>query len=189
MLGSRYATLQPVGLRKLILASSPASVELELKGEWALRATLPKAVRETLDMCEGEGRTDSKEYADAMMVYQKRHVCRVDPFPEELLRSFKRVEEDPTVTEAMWGDDGSQFKPTGTLNDWTVIKDLPKIQVETFILHGRYDQVQDIGVIPLFELIPRVRWVTLENSSHCGFFEERERYMELIGGFLIGFSG
>jgi len=79
------------------------------------------------------------------------------------------------------------LKPTGTLKDWTVIKDLPKIQVETFILHGRYDQVQDIPVTTLFELIPRVRWVTMENSSHMGFFEERERYMELVGGFLIGF--
>jgi pimeloyl-ACP methyl ester carboxylesterase len=68
-----------------------------------------------------------------------------------------------------------------------VIPKLPEINVETFILHGRYDQVQDLAVIPFFELIPRVRWVTLENSSHVGFLEERERYMELLGGFLAGF--
>jgi len=81
------------------------------------------------------------------------------------------------------------LKPTGNLKDWTIIEDLPNIQVETFILHGRYDQVQDVAVIPFFERIPRVRWVTLENSSHVGFFEERERYMELMGGFLAGFPG
>lgn len=85
-----------------------------------------------------------------------------------------------------WG--GDKLKPTGTLKDWTVIDDIPKIQVETFILHGRYDQVQDVAVIPFFERLPRVRWVTLEQSSHVGFFEERERYIELTGGFLVGFT-
>ena len=43
-------------------------------------------------------------------------------------------------------------------------------------------------MIPFFEKIPKVRWVTLENSSHVGFFEERERYMESMGGFLAGFQ-
>lgn len=101
MLGSRYATLQPAGLRKLILASSPASVKLVLKGEEALRAALPKNVLETIERCEREGLTDSEEYADALMVYRKRHICRLEPFPEELLRSYKLVEEDPTVINTM----------------------------------------------------------------------------------------
>jgi len=101
MLGSRYATLQPMGLRKLILASSPASVELVLKGEDALRALLPKDVRETIERCEREGLTDSEEYENALMVFRKRHVCRVDPFPEPLLRSYKRVAEDSTVIKTM----------------------------------------------------------------------------------------
>lgn len=80
------------------------------------------------------------------------------------------------------------MNPTGTLKDWTIIDELPKIQVETFILHGRYDQVQEIAVIPFFELIHKVRWVTLEKSSHVGFFEERKRYMELLSGFVLGFK-
>lgn len=86
-----------------------------------------------------------------------------------------------------WG--GDKLKPTGTLENWTVIQDLPKIQIETLILHGKYDQVQKVAVAPLFELIPKVRWVTMENSSHTGFFEERDRYMELISDFLIGSPG
>ncbi|KUJ17957.1 proline iminopeptidase [Mollisia scopiformis] len=185
LLASQYATLHPKGLRKMILANSPASVELVLKGEEALRAALPKEVRETIERCEREGTTDSEEYAKALEVYRKRHICRIDPFPEEMNIAMRHMKEDPTVVNTMWG--GDKLKPTGSLKDWTIIKDIPKIEVETFVLHGRYDQVQDISVIPFFELLPRVRWVTLEKSSHLPFFEERERYMELLGGFCGGF--
>ena len=84
--------------------------------------------------------------------------------------------------ETRWG--GDKLKPTGNLKDWTIIPDAHKIEAETFILHGRYDHVQDVAVLPLFERITKVRWVTLEKSSHTGFFEERERYMELLAGFF-----
>lgn len=72
----------------------------------------------------------------------------------------------------------------GSLKDWTVVEDAHKIQAETFLINGRYDQVQDMAIMPFFERIPRVRWVTLENSSHLTHLEERERYMELLGTFL-----
>ncbi|KAI9711181.1 MAG: hypothetical protein M1820_002168 [Bogoriella megaspora] len=186
MLASRYATLHPVGLRKLIIANAPASVKLVLKGEEALRAALPKDVRETLEKCEREGRTDSEEYESALQVYRKRHICRIEPFPEELRIAARHMKEDPTVSKTMWG--GDKLKPTGNLKDWTIMEDIPKIEADTLILNGRYDQVQDIAVIPFFERLPRVRWVTLENSSHLGFLEERERCMKLMGGFLAGFQ-
>jgi pimeloyl-ACP methyl ester carboxylesterase len=81
-----------------------------------------------------------------------------------------------------WG--GHKMTPTGNLKNWTIVDEVHKIEAECFVLCGRYDLVQDIAVMPFFERIPRVRWVTLEQSSHVGFFEERERYMQLLGGFL-----
>jgi proline-specific peptidase len=102
MLGARYASLQPKGLRKLVIANSPASVELVLKGEEALRAGLPKDVRETIERCEREGREDSKEYQDALKVYKKRHMCRLEPpLPEEIQLAYKHMAEDPTVGKMM----------------------------------------------------------------------------------------
>jgi len=101
LLASRYATLHPKGLRKLIIADAPASVELLLKGEEALRAALPKDVRETIERCEREGRTDSKEYDDALEVYRKRHICRIEPLPEELNIARRHLQEDPTVPKTM----------------------------------------------------------------------------------------
>lgn len=76
------------------------------------------------------------------------------------------------------------MKPLGSLRDWTIIPDIPKIHVQTLLLYGRYGHSQEKALKPFFESIPRDRWVTLENSSHMGSWEERKRYIELMGDFL-----
>ena len=101
MLAARYATLHPPGLRKIVIAEAPASVDLVLKCQRMLRAALPKDVRETLDRCEKEGCTDSQEYKEALEVYRKRHICRIDPVPEELQLAYKHIQEDSTVSSTM----------------------------------------------------------------------------------------
>jgi len=46
------------------------------------------------------------------------------------------------------------------------------------------DIAQDFVVKPFFDNIPKVKWVTLEASSHTPFYEEPGRYMKLVGEFL-----
>ena len=62
--------------------------------------------------------------------------------------------------------------------------DIPKINVPTLILNGRYDEAQDITVEPFFRLIPKVRWYTFTDASHFSHLEERTRFMEVVGAFL-----
>ena len=70
------------------------------------------------------------------------------------------------------------------LKGWTIIDRLDQIRVPTFVINGRADIAQDFVVAPFFEKIRKVKWVTLENSSHTPMFEERERYIQLVGEFL-----
>jgi pimeloyl-ACP methyl ester carboxylesterase len=43
---------------------------------------------------------------------------------------------------------------------------------------------QDFVVKPFFDRIPKVKWVTLENSSHLPMWEERDRYIEIVRDFM-----
>ena len=70
------------------------------------------------------------------------------------------------------------------LKDWTIVDRLHLVRVPTFVINGRKDISQDFVVAPFFERIPRAKWVTFENSSHTPFWEERERFMQLVGDFL-----
>jgi len=65
-----------------------------------------------------------------------------------------------------------------------VIDRLHNIQVPTLVINGRYDEAQDNCVEPFFREIPKAKWITLEKSSHMSMFEERERYIQIVGDFL-----
>src|SRR5262249_56933905 len=92
MLAAEHTVLRPKGLKALVIADSPASMELWLQAANELRDQLPAEVQATLLAHEKAGTTNSPEYAKAMQVFYHRHVCRV-PWPPEVARTFARSEE------------------------------------------------------------------------------------------------
>jgi pimeloyl-ACP methyl ester carboxylesterase len=62
-----------------------------------------------------------------------------------------------------------------------------KTSIPTLLLNGRYDEARDSVVELFFWKIPRVRWATFAESSDMIHFEERQRYMEIVGNFLVDF--
>ena len=98
MLGAEFAVRQPVGLRRLIISNSPASMSLWEESVNRLRATLPSEVQDVLTTCEKEGRTDSEEYESATMVFYLQFACRLNPWPQDLIDAFEwATKKDPTV--------------------------------------------------------------------------------------------
>ncbi|KAJ7140376.1 proline-specific peptidase [Mycena filopes] len=182
MLGSRHASKQPPGLKHLVLASTPANMGLWVTSQNALRTELPRAVQDTLDLHEKNGTTESEEYQAAVGVFYSRFLCTITPLPGPVAEGFAWIKRDPTVYLTMNGP--SEFYITGPLQDWSMISDAHKIAVPTLVLNGRYDQARDPVVAPFFREIPRVQWVTFAESSHMLHWEERERYMEVVGRFL-----
>ncbi|KAI0521991.1 Alpha/Beta hydrolase protein [Xylaria bambusicola] len=182
MLGGAYAALKPKGLRKLVLAGSPASIPLMLKGSRELLAALPEPARTTLEECDKKGDHESEEFENAAKEFYGRHVCRLDPYPEDVLCAFKNLKDDPSAYHTMQGP--SEFVIVGSFKDWEGWQEAHNIEVETLLLNGRYDEVTDQSVLPWFRHIPKVKWVTLENSSHMSHWEDRERFMQIVGEFL-----
>ena len=102
MFASKWAAaLHPQGLQKLILADSPASTPLQLEGENPLRKALPEDIQAILDRCEREQDFKSKEYEEACLVFYKRHLCCLDPWPDEAMKALEHSGDDPTVYETM----------------------------------------------------------------------------------------
>jgi proline-specific peptidase len=101
MLGACHAIRQPKGLHKLVIADSPASMELWVQTAEKLRLQLPKEINEKLLQHEKDGTTESEEYEETMKFYYDKHVCRVKPTPVELARSEAFLKEDNTVFMTM----------------------------------------------------------------------------------------
>ena len=187
MLGMEYALTQPSGLASLTIADSPASLVQWVSEANRLRAQLPSEVQQTLLHHEQNGTTDSREYQDAMLVYYRRHVCRLDSWPDCVTRTFEKLAQYPEVYNTMNGP--SEFHVIGTLKTWDITNRLHEIKVPTLLLSGRYDEATPIIVEPIQPSIPGSEWIIFENSSHMPHVEETELYLQVLDRFLMHVEG
>ena len=98
MLAAHYVSHRhPTGLRRLVLASGAPSMPLWMESTRQLLQKLPTEVRETIEKHEREGTTKEREYQEGMNIFYAKHVCKLNPWPEELLTSFSSMKADPTV--------------------------------------------------------------------------------------------
>ena len=182
MLGAEFAGDRPIGLKALVIADSPADMRTWVSEANRLRADLPPDVQATLLKHEAAGTTSDPEYAAATEVFNQRHVCRLQPMPPEVQRTFDALAADPTVYHAMNGP--NEFHVVGSLKTWSIVDRLSAIDVPTLLISGRYDEATPACVQPFADRIPDVRWRVFEHSSHMPHVEERAACMAVVGDFL-----
>jgi L-proline amide hydrolase len=182
MLAMEYALTQPSGLESLVLADSPASMPQWVSEANRLRAELPPEVQQALLEHEAAGTVDSPEYQEAMLVFYRRHFCRLDPWPEYVDQAFEKLGRNPEVYHTMIGP--SEFHVIGTLKEWNIVSRLAEIRVPTLVIGGRYDEATPAITETVHRGIPGSEWVIFENSSHLPHVEETECYLQVLGQFL-----
>jgi proline-specific peptidase len=182
MLAMEYALTQPLGLASLILASSPASIPQWIAEANRLRRELPQDVEESLRHHEEAGTTNDPAYEEAMQVFYKRHVCRLDPWPEPLMRAFAKLMASPEVYHTMFGP--SEFHATGTLKEWDIRDRLGEIQLPTLVTSGRYDEATPAIAETVHRGIAGSEWVIFEQSSHMAHLEEEDEYRRVVEDFM-----
>jgi proline-specific peptidase len=180
MLATDYALAHQRHLRSLVLASTIADAALLKREMERLLEGFPAELRETLRRHEEAGTTDSREYQDAMMAVYRRHLCRCDPWPPEVVKTFEDFALDVYVP--MWGP--SEFAFDGNLSDWDRVDRFGEIHVPTLITVGRHDELTPACSEQIREGISGARLVVFENGSHMTFWEETERYLQVVDEFL-----
>lgn len=184
MLAMQYALTQPSGLVSLTVASSPASMRQWVAEANRLRMDLPPAVQQTLLKHEQAGTTDDPAYEEAMLVFYRRHVCRLDPWPAFVMRAFEKLGGNPEVYNTMNGP--SEFHVIGVIKDWDITHRLGEIRIPTLVTSGRHDEATPEIAGTVHRGIKGSVWVVFEHSSHLAHAEEPERYMQVLGEFLKG---
>jgi proline-specific peptidase len=180
-LALEYVASKPRGVVSLTLASTSASVQAFVEAVPGLLAGLPPDVQDTIARCEKEGATESPEYQAASLVFYQNYLCRVQPWPEPLLRSMGNIQATP-VYSRMWGP--SEFTLTGTLRGWDRTGVLREIDVPTLITAGRYDEAIPPIAEDMHRRIKGSRLVIFEESSHSAHVEEPERFTSTLRDFM-----
>ena len=182
MLGPEIVLADPSGIASLTICDSPASMALWLEAADELRSRLPADVQAVLTRHEDAGTTDSAEYVEAMNVFYARHVCRVQPMPQDVTDSFAQIDAEPTVYHTMNGP--SEFHVIGSLKDWSVVDRLGGIAVPTLVVAGAYDEAMPSTWAPFVDQIPDVSSHVFAESSHMPHVEEPAEFQRVVGDFL-----
>jgi len=180
IVAAEYALKRPDRLASVVLADPCLSIPRYAAGTMALRAALPAEVRATLDRQEAAGTTDSAEYEAAAMEFNRRHLCRLDPWPEPLTRAF--VQLNQVIYEHMQGP--NEFTITGTEKDYDATPRLGELAVPTLFLCGRHDETRPEETSWYHSLVPGAELVVFEHSSHVPHLEEPERFLQVLRDFL-----
>ncbi|MGD0875719.1 MAG: proline iminopeptidase-family hydrolase [Acidimicrobiales bacterium] len=181
MLAMQYLLdYQPASVVGLLMAGSPASMPRWVEGCQELLAEMPSEVREVIERHEAQGFTSCPEYVSAVTVFYQKHLCRLQPWPTGLERTF--AEMSPIVYETMNGP--SEFTVTGRFRDWDVFDRLNEIKVPTLVMGGRYDEIRLDHLTEMHTAIAGSELVIFEDSGHTPFHDERALFMRTVNDFL-----
>ncbi len=182
MLALLHGIERPPGLLSLVVADSPGSIADFVAGADELLEQLDPAVVETIRAGERSGETSTPEFEAAVMEFYKRHLCRLDPWPEEVMRAFEKLEADPTVYGAMNGP--TEFTVVGTIKDFDIYDRLGEIEVPVLLISGEHDEVRPAVVAKVHGRLRDSEWELFEDSSHMPHVEEPERFLRVVEAFL-----
>ena len=155
MLGIEYALKYQQHLKGLVISDMTASIPSYMEHAAELRKALPPETLAILDKYEAKGEYQNPEYVQAMMgtVY-KRHLCRLDPWPDAVQRTFRHFADRPY--NVLQGP--NEFVVTGRFKNWDRWADLPKIQVPTLAICGGHDTMDPGQLQRMAKLMPHGRF-------------------------------
>jgi proline iminopeptidase len=94
---------------------------------------------------------------------------------DEFLAGFDSYQYNPAVNALL-------DKELGGLDLWPA---LPALRMPTLVMTGRYDMnVAPSTAWKIHKAIPGSRWEVFEKSGHLPYFEEPERFVSVLEGFL-----
>lgn len=181
LLAIEYSLKYQQHLKGVILSNITGSVDSYVTYINQIRRELPQSVQDRLAFYEEKGDFLNPEYEKIMFeeVYS-RHLCRLKPWPEPLLRTFSHL--NTTVYQTVQGP--NEFVVTGNFKDWNRWGDLHKISIPTLIICGRFDTMNPKDIERMGTLIPKARVKICENGSHCTLYDDQETYFQEIHEWL-----
>jgi proline-specific peptidase len=180
-LAIEYMARGTTGVERLVLASTSASTREFTDAARLLIEALPEPHRTELIEGGERGAYDTPEYEAAMTEFYRRHLCRMDPWPDALQASIANLDGN-AVYAYMNGP--TEFDVIGTLRTWDRTGDLGRIDVPTLITVGRHDEIPPSCAETLRAGIPDAQVVVLEHSAHISHLEEPETYLRAMREFL-----
>ncbi len=186
ILAMEYALKYQQHLKGLVVSNMVASIPRYEAYNTMLRSQMRKTLIDTLEMYESKGDYQNPVYVDLVMKeYYHKHICRLEEWPDPVLRSFKHV--NPVIYVMMQGP--NEFKVGGRLLHWDRWNDLADIKVPTLMIGAKYDTMNPEDMEEMSKLVAKGRYLYCPNGSHLAMWDDQENYYPGIIQFLKDVQG
>jgi proline iminopeptidase len=141
---------------------------------------LPGGLNDSIRKYESLGDYAAPAYQEAMGVFYSRHLCRLDPWPELVTKTFEQM--NAGQYNYMWGP--SEFTATGNLKDADLKAFLPDVKLPCLITCGEYDEARPERMQQYQAMMPNCRLEVFEGASHMHHLEAEEAFNQRLSEFL-----
>jgi proline iminopeptidase len=182
MLALEYALAYPQYVSGLVISNMTAGIASYVQYVNQLRAAVPPHISAVMKGFEDRGDHLAPAYQQFLMDHlYSRHLCRLDPWPEPVLRSLANL--NPQVYHTMQGP--SEFTVTGNFKNWDRWADLPRLGMPTLLLVGRYDTMAGEDIERMGSLMPNAHVVVCEKGSHLAMYDDQDSYFGALVPVLL----
>lgn len=168
-------------IASMVLSGPCLSSEVWARDTREMVDRLPERHRQAITDCEAREDFTSPAYAEAMDVFYRRHLCRMDEWPECLTRSLGNMGAD--VYRAMWGP--SEFTIDGNMKGMDLTPLLGQLRVPVLYTCGEFDEATPRSVRHFADLTPGSRAIVFPGASHSHHLEREGEYISAVRSFLL----
>lgn len=186
MLGMEYALKHQDNLKGLIVCNMMASIPRYAEYGKKLRKTMRQSAVDSLLNYEAKGQFEDSNYKRLLDAeFYNQHVCRLNPWPEPVVRSFSHI--NYPIYLMMQGP--SEFSVSGRLLNWDRWNDLKNISVPTLMVGAKFDTMDPEDMKKQAEMVQQGRYLYCPNGSHLAMWDDQQVFMNGVIRFIKDVDG
>ena len=187
ILALEYALKYQDNLKGLIISNMMSSCPAYGKyAEDVLSKQMDPKVLDTIRGLEAKGDFNNPKYMELLLPnFYNQHLCRLNPWPEALMRAFPHLNNE--IYTMMQGP--SEFGVAGRLAKWDRSKDLPQINVPTLTIGGAHDTMDPEHMKWMATQVQNGRSLICPDGSHCSMWDDQAHYFPGLISFIKDVDG
>ena len=187
ILGMQYALKYQANMKSLIVANMMASCpEYGKYAQEVLSKQMDPKVLAEIRAIEAKGDFSNPRYMELLGPnFYNEHLCRLDPWPEPVSRSFANTNQ--TIYVMMQGP--SEFGIGGNLANWDVKNRLKEIRIPTLMIGAKHDTMDPKAMEEQSKLVQKGRYLYCPNGSHLAMYDDQKVFMDGVIQFIHEVDG
>ena len=174
ILATEYALKYQQHLKGLVISNMMMSIpDYNRYANEVLAKGMDPAVVKEIQELERKGQYESPRYMELLMPnFYMKHICRLEEWPDALVRSFGKLNKQVYVL--MQGP--SEFGASGRLEKWDRKADLGKITVPTLAIGATHDTMDPEHMRWVSTQVKHGSFLLCPNGSHLAIWDDQRTY-------------